>query len=355
MLVINDDSLTLETLDMMLTRHGHMVQTAANGGQARRSLSSIQYDVVLLDLILPDDSGEHILRWARSEAPMNHDTSFIALTAYGNNMEAETLHAGADDFVSAPYHEQTLIARIRTQTERIRALRELAEQAQRLQLAFEAQSRELEQVRWLQRFLPASLVSSYLHDPRKLERHRRRIACLFFDLRSFTQFSSQAAPEDVEAVIGEYHTVLEPLIAKFAATVGGLAGDGVMLYLNDPEPCDRPAYQAVQLAIEVQHAMRPIVVGWQESSYDLGCGAGVAFGWATMADIGFNTRRDYTPLGPAVNLASRLCDAAVDGEILIDARARSELRGMIRTDLVSDRVLRGIDPREKVYRVVIDG
>jgi class 3 adenylate cyclase len=352
-LVVNDDPDQLETLIRMLTRNGHIVSTAESAAEARAALNDREYEVVLMDLVLPDEPGEEVVRSIRRQNTLNSDTPFLALTVHGRDREADALRAGSDDFISAPFDELMLLARIGIHTERIRAVRTLAIQAERLQRSFEEKSEELERVRQLQRFLPASLVRTYLADPKKLEKHRREIACLFLDLRDFTRFSGSHQPEEVENVIHEYHVAIEPVIRQFGATVGGLAGDGVMLYLNDPEPYEQPAVGAVQLALEAQQALRSVVRSWNDRGFELGCGAGVSYGWATMANIGFSTRRDYTPLGPAVNLASRLCNAALDGEILIDAQTRFKLFGLIATEAV-DRELKGIAASERVFRVLVD-
>ncbi|MGH7747875.1 MAG: adenylate/guanylate cyclase domain-containing protein, partial [Candidatus Dormibacteria bacterium] len=177
---------------------------------------------------------------------------------------------------------------------------------------------------------------------------------LFCDLRGFTPFASAAAPEEVVDLLGEYYrTVAQPL-QDVKATVGALQGDGIMAYFNDPVPCPDPAGTALRVALAVRSDLVRLTQEWDDKGFHLGFGIGIAFGYATLGTIGLDTRGDYRALGPVVNLASRLCDEAKNGEILIDQRtygATRELVGDVAVrklelkgyaDLVSARVVNGI-------------
>ena len=203
------------------------------------------------------------------------------------------------------------------------------------------QVEEIGSLNRLRRFLSPQVAEAVLRDGSGalLEPHRQRIAVVFCDLRGFTAFASEVAPEEVIDVLHTwFHTVGE-LFQRYDATVGTVAGDGVMAYFGDPVPHDDPAGAAVEMAVQLREPMDRARTTWDRRGFCLGYGVGIAFGYATLGTIGFDRRSEYTPLGPVVNLASRLCSVAADGEILIDDRAQVA---------VADRVLadeRLVQPR----------
>jgi class 3 adenylate cyclase len=182
---------------------------------------------------------------------------------------------------------------------------------------------ESTQLSRLRRFLAPQVADALLAkgDDDVLEPHRRQIAVLFCDLRGFTRFAAGHDPEDVVQVLDEYYAAAGRRLRDATATVGAFAGDGLMAYFNDPVPCDDPAGRALHVAREIQDDMKELAVKWARRGFSLGHGIGIAFGYATLGVIGFEGRSDYTALGPVVNLASRLSDAADHGEILVDVRA----------------------------------
>lgn len=175
----------------------------------------------------------------------------------------------------------------------------------------------------LRRFLAPQVADALLTSGSEtiLEPHRRQIAVIFCDLRGFTRFAASNDPEDVVQVLDEYYRAAGERLREATATVGAFAGDGLMAYFNDPVPCDDPAGRALQVAREIQADLQHLAATWERRGFALGHGVGVAFGYATLGIIGFEGRSDYTPLGPVVNLASRLSDVAGHGEILVDVRA----------------------------------
>lgn len=204
--------------------------------------------------------------------------------------------------------------------QRARAL--LAESNVQLEQTVTEQVDQLERLSRLRRFLSAQVADAVVSsgDDTFLEAHRCEISVLFCDLRGFTGFASQVEPEEVMDVLEAYYQAVGEQILKYDATVGTFAGDGIMAYFNDPNPCDRPASQAVNLALGLLAAIDELADDWTRSGYSLGCGVGVAMGHATLGVVGFEGRHDYTALGTVVNRASRLCDEARAGEVLVDRR-----------------------------------
>ncbi|MGH7687838.1 MAG: adenylate/guanylate cyclase domain-containing protein [Candidatus Dormibacteria bacterium] len=207
----------------------------------------------------------------------------------------------------------------------------------------------------LRRFLPDQVATALLDSGSEemLAPHRREIAVLFCDLRGFTRFASDAAPEEVVDLLGEYYrTVAEPL-QEARATVGALAGDGLMAYFNDPVPCPDPAATAVRVALVMRDDLGRLREEWEHKGFHLGVGIGIAYGYATLGTIGLESRGDYTALGPVVNLASRLCDEAQHGEILIDQRAYAATRRVVECETSRLVELKGYS--ESVTAHVVSG
>ncbi len=184
-----------------------------------------------------------------------------------------------------------------------------------------------------------------------LDTQRVEVAVIFCDLRNFTAFSARAEPDEIMGVLGEYYSVLGPIIASHEATQTSFSGDGLMMLMNAPLACPEPALRAVRMAIEMRAAVGDLAVGWRERGHAIGFGIGVAKGPATVGSVGHENRLDYTAIGSVVNLASRLCSAAKDGQILIDPRAAEEAGSDVRLESMGKLPLKGFDEQVAVYAV----
>ncbi len=233
------------------------------------------------------------------------------------------------------------------------AYEQLAELNRTLEARVDAQVEEIEGLGRLRRFLSTPVADAVIsaERPELLQPHRRRIAVFFCDLRGFTAFSTSAQPEEVGDVLGEYFALLGAFVHDYEATVGAFTGDGLMAFFNDPLTVDQPALRAISMAAEVSTAMEDLRQSWELRGYDLGFGVGVAYGYANIGMIGFEGRRDYTALGPVVNLASRLCSEAHDGEILIDLQAHAAAADAIVVGAPRDILIKGIALPVTVYAV----
>jgi adenylate cyclase len=210
---------------------------------------------------------------------------------------------------------------------------DLAAANERLEERVGQQGEEIGSLSRLRQFLSPQVAEAVLREGvEALAPHRCRIAVIFCDLRGFTTFSTSAEPEEVMEVLDRYYVTVGRQLHEGGATVGSFAGDGIMAYFGDPVPCEDAAGTAVQMAVELGTQMSAVVAGWRRRGFDLGCGMGIAFGYATIGPVGFDERTDYTALGPTVNLASRLCNMASDGEILIDGRAHEAVEGRVVSD-----------------------
>lgn len=227
--------------------------------------------------------------------------------------------------------------------ENVRLFRELEDLNRTLEGRVRRQVEELERFGRLRRFLSPQvadlLVSS--GDEGVLESHRRRIAAFSASLRGFTSFAESAEPEEVMAVLREYHEAVGSLIHSYGGTVGHFAGDVVMVFFNDPLPCPDAAWQAVALAVAMREQVGRLAEGWRKRGHELGLGVGIALGHATLGKIGFEGRYDYAAVGPVTELASRLCEEAAPGQVLITQRVHAEVEGRVDAQPLGPILLRG--------------
>lgn len=162
------------------------------------------------------------------------------------------------------------------------------------------------------------------------------------DLRGFTAFVETAEPEELIDVIGDYHATAGELVMAHGGTVEHFAGDGLMVFFNDPMPLADHELQAARLAIAMRERLGELAVGWRKRGYELGLGAGIAVGHATLGRIGFEGRYDYGALGSVTNLAARLSDAATAGQILLTQRAHATLEGRVDAAFVAELEVKGL-------------
>jgi len=238
--------------------------------------------------------------------------------------------------------------------ENARLLDDLNKLNQQLEQRVTDQVGEIERMGKLRRFLPPQVADLIVASgaEKQLESHRREITALFCDLRGFTGFSESSDPEDVMALLREYHAAIGGIINKYGGTLERYAGDGVMVVFNDPIPVDNPALQAVLMAIEMRAAIEVLIEKWRKLGHDIGFGIGIAHGFATLGTIGFEGRFDYAAIGTVSNVASRLCDEAKPGQILISPRVLMAVEKDIAVEPVGDFELKGIRRPLTAYNVL---
>ena len=236
-------------------------------------------------------------------------------------------------------------------------LRERTNQVAELNRGLEArvaeQVEELGRVGRLKRFLAPQLAELIVSqgDEKILESHRREIVVVFCDLRGYTAFAETAEPEEVLDFLREYHGALGPLVSQFEGTVDQFSGDGIMVFFNDPVPIPDPAERAVKMAVAMREAASSLIAAWRERGRELGFGAGIAQGYATLGQIGFSERSGYTAIGTVCNVAARLCGEAKDGHILLSQRVNVALKGRIATEQFGSFVLKGFTQPIVAYNV----
>jgi class 3 adenylate cyclase len=366
-LAVDDVPENLAIVRMRLEAHGYEVVTAADGEEALARVREVEPDLVLLDIMMPKLDGISALKQLKADSSLRF-VPVILLTAKADKSDVVAgLEAGGDDYMTKPLDQAALIARVRSML-RIKALHDLVqEQAAKLQQQTEqlaawnrtleqrvaAQVAEIERVGRLRRFLApqvAELIASQESD--LLQSHRREVTVLFCDIRGFTGFTEIAEPEEVMAVLREYHEAVGELIFRYEGTLERFAGDGILILFNDPVPCPDHTERAVRMALDMREQLNGLSEMWRKRGHSLGFGVGIALGYATLGQVGFDRRFDYAAIGSVTNLASRLCDEAKAGQILISQRIFGLLDSSIDARHVGDLNLKGFHRIMPTYEVL---
>ena len=360
-LVVDDVEKNVKLLADVLAVRGFEVSTAASGEQALQAVRDNPPDLILLDVMMPGLSGYDVCRALRAD-PAYALLPIVLVTALDPSQERiKGLEAGADDFLSKPINQAELMARVKSllrikllhdQVQRQRA--ELADWNRTLEARVAEGVQQLERVGRLRRFfspaLAEAIVGGDTADP--LKSHRREITVVFLDLRGFTTFTESVEPEEVMAVLAEYHAAMGRLIVAHDGTLERFTGDGIMIFFNDPQPIVDPASRAVTMACEMQIAVEALALGWLRKGYQLRLGIGVAMGFATLGGIGFEGRIDYAAIGNVTNLAARLCGEAGGGEILVSQKVLGALDEQFATEPAGELTLKGMARPVQAFRVV---
>ncbi len=367
-LVADDNPANRDIFQTRLSSHGYDILTASDGAEALAVAREKHPDLILLDIMMPKLDGLAACREIKADTSLPF-IPVILVTAKSDPKDVvEGLEAGADEYLTKPIDQTALAARIKSML-RIKALNdsnqeqadrvkqqadELADWNRKLEARVAEQLTQLEHLSELKQYFSPQLAE-LLVSPDKaalLKSHRREITAIVCDLRGFTAFSEIAEPEEVMRVLGEYHDALGPLIVRFEATLEHLAGDGMLAYFNDPVPCPDPVERAVRMALAMQQRIGQLVKMWQRRGYELGFGVGIALGYATLGQIGFEGRFHYGAIGSVLNLASRLCDSASSGQILVTQRVAMEAGDIMNVEPIGRLDLKGFLKPVPAFSVV---
>ncbi|WP_325336225.1 adenylate/guanylate cyclase domain-containing protein [Mycobacterium sp.] len=356
-LAVDDEPANVRLLDAVLTPRGYRVLSAATGAEALALLETEDVDIVLLDIVMPGMDGHEVCRKIRS-APATEFLPVVMITASGSQQRLAALESGADDFVTKPFDQTELLARVASLA-RIkryhdtirRQADELAKWNTELETRVARQVAELERTNRLRRFLSPQLADLVVGDETLLGSHRREITVVFTDLRNFTPFAETSEPEEVMGVLGDYHEVIGTLVHEYGGTLERFTGDGVMVFFNDPIPCDDYTERAVRMVLDIRDAVKKLAVQWLRDGHDLALGIGIAQGYATLGRIGFEGRFDYAAIGSVTNLAARLCSDAGPWQVLVTDRVLARTEHLVVAEMVGDVQPKGFSRSVRVHNI----
>ena len=368
-LAVDDMPTNLEILRVRLEAQGYEVITAEDGEEALAKARELEPDLVLLDIMMPKLDGIAVLKQLKQDAMLRF-VPIILVTAKSDVRDVVSgLDSGGDEYLTKPFEHAALTARVRSllrvkelhdtvqhqaaklkeQTEQLSSWNRLLEERVAEQLT------EIERIGRLKRFLApqvAQMIASSDLPDSVLASHRQEITVLFCDLRGFTNFTETSEPEEVMAVLRDYHENLGELIFRYEGTLERFLGDGIMIVFNDPIPCVDHTERAIRLALDMRERVNELGTQWRRKGHELGFGIGIATGFATVGQIGFQERREYTAIGSVINLASRLCDEAATGQIVIPARVLASIEQSVKVKALGELTLKGFDKPLAAYDVL---
>lgn len=359
-LAVDDSEDNLLIIQSFLAHEGYKVITASNGKEGLETARRERPDIILTDLNMPVMDGFELTK-ALKASEDTANTPVIMVTAQKETDSlVKGIEIGADEYIIKPFQLTHLKVRVRSmlriseaQQRLKKANLELQDWNRLLEERVEQKTREVEKNNFLKKFFSPQLIKSFAtNQPEEIMKsHRRNITVVFLDLRGFTSFVNQNEPEEVMAVLNEYHQTIGPVIFEHEATLERFTGDGIMVFLGDPIPIDDHAAQAVKMSLKFRSEVKRLRSQWETRGHHLHIGIGVSTGEATLGKIGYDKRVDYAAIGNVTNLAARLCSEAPPGHILICPITLKEIEGQFQTAPFGDLRMKGFPEPIPVYHL----
>jgi adenylate cyclase len=349
-LAVDDTPANLALLAELL--HGsYRVKVATNGAKALELATSNPPDLILLDVMMPELNGYEVLERLRADPRLRHIPVIMISAVDQIESVIRCIKLGAEDYLPKPFNPTLLHARVSAILEK-KALRDevqsqavqLAEWNKKLERRVQEQLAQLDRLGRLKSFFSPQLAELIINGGGEglLKTHRREVVVTFLDMRGFTAFTDRTEPEEVMSVLTDYHRAMGQLILAHEGTLEHFAGDGLMIFFNDPIQLANPIENAVRMALAMQQQFVPLRAAWRKRGYDLDLGIGIAQGYATLGAIGFEGRWDYACIGSVSNVAARLCSEAKGGQILTDQKTLSRIEDVVDGEPLGELTLKGM-------------
>jgi adenylate cyclase len=359
-LVVDDIPDNVTILTAHLKTVGYKTISGVNGLEAIELANEEEPDLIMLDINMPKMNGLN----ACSQLKQQENTKMIPIILITANSNVDEIvkgfEVGADDYLIKPFNYMEMLSRVRSmlrirdaQQELIKVNTELDELNSNLEKKVKEQVDELERVNRLRRFFSPQIVKTITSENSEdvLGEHRREITVVFLDLRNFTSFSEKASPQEVIHTIREFHEIVGPIIFRYQGTLERFTGDGLMVFLGDPEPMEDHPVQAVKMCIEIRDKMEKLRSSWADKGYDLALGIGIATGEASLGTIGFEGRLDYAAIGVVTNLSARICGKAAGGQILLSQNTYEMIKDRFEIVPCGKIEFKGFSKLKQVYQV----
>jgi len=320
-LVVDDNLHNVDMLSRRLQRSGYVATCAYGGREALDLLSNQQFDLVVLDIMMPEINGLDVLREIRKSSSVSELPVIMATAKDQSEDIVEAMSLGANDYVTKPIDFPVLAARIQTQV----ALKKASDENARLVLQLEERKEFIKSL--FGRFISDEVVQQLLSAPSgpQLGGELRELSILFADIRGFTSISEKLSPEQVVMLLNNYLGTMTDIIDTYHGTVNEFYGDGLLAFFGAPIVCDDHAKVAVQCALAMNAAMEEVNRRNRECGLpEIGMGIAINSGEVIVGNVGSEKRFKYGVIGSAVNIASRVQSSAVDGSILVTERCAND-------------------------------
>jgi class 3 adenylate cyclase len=310
----------------------------------RKALQEKSWDIVISDYLIPGFGGLEALAIVQETKP---SLPFILVSgSIGEEKAVEAIRLGACDYL------------IKDRLVRLPAVvrREIKEARENvLHQAAQKEAREgRENLERLKRFFPGGVAERIASGSQAnpFEWHRKDVTVLFVDLHGFTSFVELSEPEIVVEVLTDYYSRVAKAVLEFNGTIGHVAGDGIMIFFNDPIDIPNPQEMAVRTGIRIREELKLLKRQWSDMAYSIDFGAGIASGFATVGGIGAEGCWDYSVIGTVTNVAQRLCSLAQNGQILIPQRVVQYVSSCAEVVPLGTQELKGLHGPLAVYDIV---